>query len=272
MVSLGERPRRGGAARLGEARCTTRWSGAASTRRQIEYVTEPKVDGLAISLVYEDGVLVRGATRGDGEIGEDVTQNLRDDRGDPVVVAGERRTAAGARGGARRGVPAACRLRPAERAARRRGREHVRESAQLGGRLDPPARPEAGRARARCRSGAMASAPARASTSRRTSSRSSGCARTASRSTGTSSCTTTSTRCSTACHAWEERREHLDFEIDGVVVKVNDFEAQRELGRRRARAPLGDRLQVLAHDRGDEAGADRGERRAAPATWSPTRC
>ena len=43
----------------------------------IEYVTEPKVDGLAISLVYENGVLVRGATRGDGEIGEDVTHNLR---------------------------------------------------------------------------------------------------------------------------------------------------------------------------------------------------
>ena len=44
---------------------------------QIQYVTEPKIDGLAISLVYEDGVLVRGATRGDGEIGEDVTQNVR---------------------------------------------------------------------------------------------------------------------------------------------------------------------------------------------------
>jgi DNA ligase (NAD+) len=43
----------------------------------LEYVTEPKVDGLAISLVYERAVLARGATRGDGEIGEDVTQNLR---------------------------------------------------------------------------------------------------------------------------------------------------------------------------------------------------
>ena len=43
----------------------------------VRFVTEPKVDGLAISLVYEEGVLVRGATRGNGEIGEEVTQNLR---------------------------------------------------------------------------------------------------------------------------------------------------------------------------------------------------
>jgi DNA ligase (NAD+) len=44
---------------------------------QFQYVVEPKIDGLAISLVYRDGVLERGATRGNGEIGEDVTHNLR---------------------------------------------------------------------------------------------------------------------------------------------------------------------------------------------------
>ena len=44
---------------------------------EFRFVAEPKIDGLAISLLYRDGVLERGATRGNGEIGEDVTHNLR---------------------------------------------------------------------------------------------------------------------------------------------------------------------------------------------------
>src|SRR5207237_7701820 len=42
-----------------------------------EYVAEPKIDGLAISLIYRNGAFERGATRGNGEIGEDVTHNIR---------------------------------------------------------------------------------------------------------------------------------------------------------------------------------------------------
>ncbi|MDW8213843.1 MAG: NAD-dependent DNA ligase LigA, partial [Roseiflexaceae bacterium] len=44
---------------------------------QVAFVVEPKIDGVAVTLIYRDGVLVRGATRGDGETGEDVTANLR---------------------------------------------------------------------------------------------------------------------------------------------------------------------------------------------------
>lgn len=45
--------------------------------KEIEYTTEPKFDGVSASLTYDNGVLIRGATRGDGKIGEDVTINLR---------------------------------------------------------------------------------------------------------------------------------------------------------------------------------------------------
>lgn len=47
------------------------------TKDEIEYVCEPKLDGLAVSLIYENGLLVQAATRGDGQTGEDITLNIR---------------------------------------------------------------------------------------------------------------------------------------------------------------------------------------------------
>ncbi|MGV6475605.1 NAD-dependent DNA ligase LigA [Azotobacter vinelandii] len=55
----------------------------------VEYSCEPKLDGLAVSLLYEDGQLVRGATRGDGSTGEDITANVRTVRNIPLRLHGQ---------------------------------------------------------------------------------------------------------------------------------------------------------------------------------------
>lgn len=55
---------------------------------EVVYACEPKLDGLAVSLLYVDGLLVRGATRGDGSTGEDISSNVRTIRSIPLRLLG----------------------------------------------------------------------------------------------------------------------------------------------------------------------------------------
>ena len=191
-----------------------------------EFVAEPKIDGLAISLIYRDGVFERGATRGNGEIGEDVTHNLRTIRAIPMRIESEapallevrgevymslsdfaalneRRAEAGlstfmnprnsAAGTIRQLDPKLAAERPLSFWAYQVGAtEGISFDAHWDG-LEWlrahrfPVHPDVALLREE------ADVVAR-------------------------------------CQAWEERRGSLDFEIDGVVVKVNQVELQRRLG------------------------------------------
>jgi DNA ligase (NAD+) len=70
-----------------------KWTDDVAKRLDVDepvaYVIEPKIDGLAINLTYENGVFLRGATRGDGEVGEDVTVNLRTIPSIPLRLLGD---------------------------------------------------------------------------------------------------------------------------------------------------------------------------------------
>src|SRR5579864_7268201 len=66
-----------------------------SGRKDVDYVCELKLDGMSLALVYEDGKLARGVTRGDGSVGEDVTLNVRTVRSIPLSIPKEKLTKAG---------------------------------------------------------------------------------------------------------------------------------------------------------------------------------
>jgi DNA ligase (NAD+) len=192
---------------------------------EIRYVTEPKVDGLAISLTYENGVLVRGATRGDGRFGEEVTHNLRtmksiplsiDDAPELVEVRGEVY------------LPLAGFARVNEQRAQEGEATFANPRNAAAGtirQLDPKiaaSRPLSiwcyGVAALRgwqpkSHSESLEWLRERGFKVNKDISILHGVDEVAER-----------------CRWWEDRREALDFEIDGVVVKVDDRGLQRELG------------------------------------------
>ena len=57
-----------------------------NSAEEIEYVIEPKLDGLAVELIYENGKFINGSTRGDGNTGEDITSNLKTIKGIPLIL------------------------------------------------------------------------------------------------------------------------------------------------------------------------------------------
>ena len=66
-----------------------RITGLLDSQAELVFCAEPKLDGLAISLLYQNGQLVRGATRGDGSVGEDVTHNVKTIQNIPLKLQGE---------------------------------------------------------------------------------------------------------------------------------------------------------------------------------------
>ena len=191
----------------------------------VHFVTEPKIDGLAISLVYENGVLVRGATRGNGEIGEDVTTNLRTIGAIPLRVD-DAPPLLEVRGEAYMPLAAFAKLNEDRAAAGEPTYANPRNTAAGSIRqLDPQltaSRPLS----IWCYSvGALEGLSFETHSESLEWLRSHGFR--VSRDVGVHD---TVDEVVAACRAWEERRDRLDFELDGVVVKVDDLDLQGQLG------------------------------------------
>lgn len=196
--------------------------------REIAYVAELKIDGLSLALHYEAGALVRGVTRGDGVRGDDVTPNVRAIRSVPLRLGGDapparleargevflprtrfeainrEREAAGEEPFANPRNAAAGTMKTLDaRVVAERGLDIcLYQVAQLEGAPPPASQWEA---LGRLREWGLKTSPA------------------ARLCRGLSEVLE-------FCAAWQERRDALEYEIDGVVVKVDDFALQRELG------------------------------------------
>jgi DNA ligase (NAD+) len=191
----------------------------------IAFVTEPKIDGLAISLVYEDGLLVRGATRGDGETGEDVTQNLRTINAIPLSIE-DAPSLLEVRGEVYLPLSGFTKLNEQRAEAGEPTYANPRNSAAGSVRqLDP------GIAASRPLSIWCYSIGAVEGTEFDSHHESLEWLRAHGFKVNPEvERHDTLDEVLEACRAWEERRDRLDYEIDGVVVKVDDLALQRQLG------------------------------------------
>jgi DNA ligase (NAD+) len=198
--------------------------------REVSFVVEPKIDGLAISLTYEDGRFVQGATRGDGEIGEDVTANLRTVRAIPARL----RTPGGAL------VPPAVEVRGEVYLPLAAFAELNESRAEAG--LPTFANPRNSAA------GSLRQLDPAVTASRPLSIWCYGVAEPEELGLGSQTAVLEWLReaglrvnpdiarvdsideVAAACAAWEERRASVDFDIDGAVVKIDDVAVQDRLG------------------------------------------
>jgi DNA ligase (NAD+) len=190
-----------------------------------EFVAEPKIDGLAISLVYRDGVLERGATRGNGEIGEDVTHNLRTIGAIPLQIE-DAPPLIEVRGEIYMSLPDFAALNERRAEAGLSTFMNPRNSAAGTIRqLDPALAAERPLSMWCYGIGATDGVVFDTHWEALQWLRKHGF-----RVNGDVQLLSSEEEVVAQCLAWQERRGALDFEIDGVVIKVNDHELQRRLG------------------------------------------
>ncbi len=196
----------------------------------VAFVLEPKIDGSAVSLVYEDGVLVRGATRGDGGQGEDVTVNLRTVKTVPLALrlapGGTAPPQLEVRGEIYLALPDFARFNEQLVAQGKKAAPNPRNLAAGSLRqLDPGITAERPLAIWVYGSGLTEPTGAASQWELLAWLREHGF-----RTNPETRRYETIEEVAAACRDWEERRRGLDYEIDGVVIKVDGLEQQRRLG------------------------------------------
>jgi DNA ligase (NAD+) len=196
------------------------------TASQFSYTTEPKIDGLAVTLTYENGVLVRGATRGDGRVGEDVTQNLRTIGSVPLKMKGKAPELIEVRGEAYLPIAAFKALNERRAEAGEPTFANPRNSAAGSIRqLDPKLAAERPLSTWFYGIGAVRGLdlPTHMAEVEWLDEQGFKVNPDTDHHQGVEGVVK-------RCHWWEERRDELDYEIDGVVVKVDEKALWRELG------------------------------------------